>query len=480
MPISTRIFLALLLLLAGGTAYFQTGGGDPTATPAAARVGERLGGAGSRAGTDEDAFALPMANLPAGSIARFFEGQRLFNLNWVRAPSPVEDLDGLGPTFNRVGCARCHVRDGRGRPPAGPDAPFMSIVLKLGLVAKSGERSGGPATATGDAPRGHPAYGIQLNDRANPGIPPEGRASVVWLEDEGRYGDNTVYRLRRPRITLRKLAFGPIGPETRLSLRIAPQLIGLGLLGAVPDAEILKAADPDDRNRDGIRGRPNRVVDKASGKLVLGRFGWKATQPSIAQQSADAFLNDMGLTTALYPRENCPPPQAACRAAPNGGAPEVGARILADIAFYVGHLAVPLRIGATRTRVRYGEALFHKAGCAACHRPTLRTGPSPLPALANQTIHPYTDLLLHDMGPGLADGIAAWSAGGRDWRTAPLWGLGRFRLVNGHAFYLHDGRARSLAEAILWHGGEARRAREHFRMMKRSDRESLIAFLRSL
>lgn len=466
MPVRTRILLAVLVVAAAIMAHFISRSDAPAFAP----VGAKLGGAGSRPGPDQDAFALPAANLPESEIPRFFEGQRLFNLNWVRAPSPVEDLDGLGPTFNRVGCARCHPRDGRGRPPTGPDAPLMSSTLIFGL----------PSHKPGDPPKGHAAYGVQLNDRANPGIPPEGQASVTWEILKGRYGDGTPYELRRPKITLRNLAFGPIDPAVRRSLRIAPQLTGLGLLAAVPDVEILRGADPDDRDKDGIRGRANRVLDIASGKMVLGRFGWKAAQPSIRQQSSNAFINDMGLTTHLYPDENCPPPQAACRAAPNGGRPEVSGKILGDIDFYVSHLAVPRRTGANKPQVRRGEALFHQAGCASCHRPTLKTGPSRLPALANQTIHPFTDLLLHDMGAGLADGVGVWSATGRDWRTPPLWGLGRFRQVNGYAFYLHDGRARTLAEAILWHGGEGERAKQRFRQMRKGDRDALIAFLRSL
>lgn len=466
LTLRTRLGLGVLLVAAAVATHYIAARDEPVVE----RVGPRLGGAGSRAGTDRDAFALPAANLPQKNIPRFFEGQRLFNLNWVPAPSPVADLDGLGPTFNRVGCAGCHARDGRGRPPDGPDAALMSAVVKLAL----------PGPGTGGPRREHPAYGLQINDRSNTGIPPEGRASITWEIVEGRYGDGTPYRLRRPKIAFRDLAFGPIGPSVALSMRIAPQLTGLGLLAAVPEADILKFSDPKDRDRDGIRGRANRVVDAASGKRVLGRFGWKASQPTIAQQTADAFRNDMGLTNRLYPTQNCPAPQAACRAAPEGGSPEVGDRILADIEFYVSHLAVPLRTDADKPQVRRGEKLFHAAGCAACHRPSLKTGDSPFPALAKQTIHPYTDLLLHDMGPGLADGVRAWDASGRDWRTPPLWGLGRFQVVSGHAFYLHDGRARTLAEAILWHGGEAERAKQRFRQMKKIDREALIAFLRSL
>lgn len=434
----------------------------------AAPVGRVLGGTASRDDRSGDAFRLPPPGLGAAVLARFFAGQRLFNLAWVRAPSPLLDTDGLGPTFNRVSCGRCHEKDGRGRPPVA-DGPMMSMLVRL-AVAGNGPHGG---------PRPHPVYGDQLQDRANPGVPPEGRATLAWREVTGRYADGAPFRLRKPVVALKDLAFGP-AEGILASARVAPQLVGLGLLAAVPEASILAAADPDDRDGDGISGRANRVWDATTRRLVLGRFGWKAGQPSLVQQTARALSADMGLTTRLYPHQNCPPAQAACRRAPTGGDPEVEDGTLRELAFYVSLLAVPHRRGVDRPAVRHGESLFTRIGCAACHRPTLATGPHPSPALSRQTIHPFTDLLLHDMGPGLADGFPEFGATGREWRTPPLWGIGLFRAVNGHTFYLHDGRARSLAEAVLWHGGEARAARERFRSLPKSDRDALIAFLESL
>jgi CxxC motif-containing protein (DUF1111 family) len=406
-------------------------------------LGAKLGGAGSRPAAGQDSFALPAANLPKELLPRFFEGQRLFKIAFVRAPSPVPGLAGLGPTFNRPSCGACHTRDGRGQPPAGPDDALMQMIVRLGVVDPGRSPFG----------RAHPAYGIQLNDRAIEGVPAEGRALIAWDEIRGAYSDGETYRLRRPRISFEGLAFGPLGLRAGFSPRIAPQLVGLGLLEAVV------------------------IPSKAS----LGRFGWRAEQPSVRAQIASALINDMGLTTSLHPEKNCPPAQAACRAADAGPRPNVSDAALDTMAFYVSTLAVPERRDVDKPAVVRGEKVFAAIGCAACHRMTMKTGAHPtIPFLSEQTIHPFTDLLLHDMGEGLADTLPERDVSGRMWRTAPLWGIGLVPLVNGHENYLHDGRARGLAEAILWHGGEAEKAKERFRTSPKTDRDALIAFLRSL
>lgn len=428
------------------------------------------GGATTRVATDENAFAAPAANLPADQHARFFAGQRLFNTSWVAAPSGLAAFDGLGPVFNRVRCSGCHENDGRGQPPATFGEPMLSMIVRLSV----------PGTSPTGAPLPHAAYGDQLNDRSIPNVPPEGRAVIRWIETLGKYADGTVYKLRRPATEFVDLAFGPIGSEVMLSERVAPHLIGMGLLEAVPEADILARADPDDKNKDGIKGIANSVWDVAQNKAVLGRFGWKANVPSVRQQIAIAFVNDMGLTTSLFPEQNCPEIQTACRAAPDGGTPEIGDEFLDDLTFYISQLAVPARRDADKPSVKAGERIFARLGCSACHVPTLKTGAHPLPTVANQTIHPYTDLLLHDMGEGLADGRPDFEATGRQWRTPPLWGLGLVPKTNDHSFLLHDGRARDFAEAILWHGGEAERAKQAFRALPATDRTALIDFLKSL
>jgi CxxC motif-containing protein (DUF1111 family) len=265
-----------------------------------------------------------------------------------------------------------------------------------------------------------------------------------------------------------------------MSPRIAPAVFGVGLLEAVPETEIVGHADPDDANGDGISGRPNRVRDVETDRLALGRFGWKANVPSVEQQNAGAFNADIGITSSVFPDTLCTEAQRACNAAPSGGEPEVDDHKLGRVTFYTRTLAVPARRDVDDDDVRKGEELFRAAACSACHLPTLHTGDSDIDALVDQTIHPFTDLLLHDMGPGLADRRPDGRASGTEWRTAPLWGLGLVEIVNRHTRLLHDGRARNLTEAILWHGGEAEAAKERFRRMSRDDRDALITYLESL
>jgi CxxC motif-containing protein (DUF1111 family) len=348
---------------------------------------------------------------------------------------------------------------------------MISMLLRLSIP--------GSDRRTGVVPE--PRYGDQLNGQAIPGVLPEGNVRMTYEERPGRFADGEPFHLRQPTYTVTDLHYGPLHPQTRLSPRVAPAMIGLGLLEAVPERVILAHADPDDRDANGISGRPNWVWDVAAQQSVMGRFGWKANQPSVAQQTSGAFLGDIGITSALFPYENCTGVQNTCQKAPSGGRPEIAANLLDQVIFYSRTLAVPARREAAHAAVRRGQVLFAQAQCTRCHLPTLRTGDvEGLPPLSQQTIHPYTDLLLHDMGEGLADNRPDFEATGREWRTAPLWGIGLVPTVNGHTTYLHDGRARNLSEAILWHGGEAQAAREHFRHMPRADREALLRFLASL
>ncbi len=266
-----------------------------------------------------------------------------------------------------------------------------------------------------------------------------------------------------------------------ISARIAPTMIGLGLLEAISDIDILKNEDPGDFNGDGISGRVNNVWDIKKGKTVIGRFGWKAAQPNILQQSAIAFSDDMGLTTTLFPEEPCTAKQQACLDRRAGEQPEVSDEILGQVTFYARNLAVPVRKGAKDEEVLLGKKLFHRANCSSCHTPSYIT---PFRAKraeqSTQLIWPYTDLLLHDMGEGLSDHRPEFEASGSEWRTAPLWGIGRSKEVNPRATFLHDGRARTLMEAIIWHGGEAEQSRKNVINMNKKEREALIAFLKSL
>lgn len=431
-----------------------------------------LGGATTRIEDGPNAFTFLIANAGAGYARPFQFGNRLFNTNWVTAPASVTKFDGLGPLFNRVSCSGCHLRDGRGQPPAETGAPMESMLVRLSI----------PGVAEDGGPLPHPAYGGQLNDRAIIGVAPEGRAIITYEEVPGTYGDGTQYSLRRPRYEFADLAYGSLD-GVLFSPRVAPHMIGLGLLEAVPDALLEALADPEDSDGDGISGQINRVYSPSAGGVRIGRFGWKANTANLTDQSAGAALGDIGLTSPVHPAQNCMMAQADCANAwsqPEADGPELSEKFLERIVFYARTLAVPRQRGADDTNVKLGEAAFRDFGCASCHMPVLETGPAAVPELSDQVFHPFTDLLVHDMGPDLADGRPDYEASGSEWRTAPLWGLGLLAETNGHQFLLHDGRARGFAEAILWHGGEAEAVREAFRHADAKTRAALISFLSSL
>jgi CxxC motif-containing protein (DUF1111 family) len=422
----------------------------------------RAGGDTTAKSNSRVTFLVAASNLSPEKMADFAFGSRLFNVNWLVAPSSVKTFSGLGPTFNRVSCVACHVGGGRGGVPEKADAMMESMLVRLSIPGVSGNGSPNP----------HPAYGDQLQDRSIPGVPAEGFVTVSYTEIKGQYGDGTPYTLRLPQYQFNKLNFGPMGDDIMVSPRVSQAIFGLGLLEAVPDATILKLAEKS--------GKPNYVWDYAKNKKVLGRFGWKANQPNVRQQVAAAFLGDIGVTTTMFPEKNCPPMQKECAAAPTGPSPNLSDSFLDKIELFSLMLAVPPARDIQDPKVKQGEQLFKSAQCSSCHMPQLKTGPHPLKELSYQTIEPYTDLLLHDMGPGLADGRPDFEASGSEWRTPPLWGIGLTKAVNNNLFFLHDGRARTLEEAILWHGGEAEVSKEIFRNLSASDRAALIKFLNSL
>ncbi|NIF17073.1 di-heme oxidoredictase family protein [Pantoea sp. Cy-639] len=447
-----------------------------------AEPGEALsGGQATVQRSDRNAYSLPSANLSPERRLDFAVGNSFFRSPWVIAPSTTTARDGLGPLFNTNACQNCHVRDGRGHPPEPDASNAVSMLVRLSLPDQ-------PAYAReierlGVVPE--PVYGTQLQDMAIPGVRPEGKVRVSYDLHSVTFNDGHQVELRRPTLQITQLGYGPMHPDTRFSARVAPPMIGLGLLEAIPEAAILANEDPHDRNGDGIRGRANRVWDDAQGKAVVGRFGWKAGQPNVNQQNVHAFSGDMGLTTTLLPKDDCTPAQLDCLAAPNGdgqgGEKEVSDNILRLVTFYTRNLGVPARRAVDAPQVLAGKTLFHQAGCQGCHIPQFTTGAdSHEPELANQLIRPYSDLLLHDMGPGLADNRSEFNASGQDWRTPPLWGIGLSETVSGHSQFLHDGRARNLLEAVLWHGGEAQAARDRVLTFNAEQRAALLAFLNSL
>jgi CxxC motif-containing protein (DUF1111 family) len=450
------VFAAALLLLAPGS----PGDDAPLLRP---------GGDATIAAVGENAFGHPAPNLGRLERRAFAVGNSFFRDNWVLAPASAEGRDGLGPLFNATSCSGCHLRDGRAAPPEGERLEEPGLLIRLGL-----RREGGP-----DRP--HPVYGEQVQDHAAPGFAPEARVVVRREVVRGSYGDGTPYELERPSYALEELAYGPLGEGVVLGPRIANQLVGLGLLEAIPEAALLAREDPLDEDGDGISGRAHRVTSRRTGRPALGRFGWKATQPTVEEQVAAAFLGDIGITSPLHPGEALRPAQAEGREVPSGGAPELDEHKLQRVTFYTQALAVPARRGPDLPVVRRGAELFRALRCDACHVPSWTTAEeASVPGYERQTIHPYTDLLLHDLGAGLADEKHDGEARPEEWRTAPLWGIGLVEAVSGHTRFLHDGRARGLAEAVLWHGGEAEASREGFRTLPAADREALLAFLRSI
>ena len=429
---------------------------------------EALGGDTTAYTAGSNAFELSARNLTNEERRTFEIGDSFFTQNWVAAPASTEARDGLGPTFNAQSCSSCHAHDGRARPPSGDDDPVRGLLLRLSVPGA-------------DGPDPEPVYGGQLQDRSIIGVEVEGSIEIEYEELLGSYPDGTSFSLRKPTYSVLDPAFGPVDPNVMISPRIAPAVMGMGLLEAIPEETIRELADPDDSDGDGISGRPNEVWDIRRGEYGLGRFGWKANEPTVEQQAAGAFRGDIGITSSLFPEENCTDVQEACASAINGGSPEVPDDRLGKVAFYVQTLAVPAMRDFEEPEVKRGARLFVKANCSACHTPRHVTSDShPIEPLRNQVIFPYTDLLLHDMGEGLADNRPDGLATGTEWRTPPLWGIGLVETVNGHTMFLHDGRARNLEEAILWHGGEALESRNHFMAMPKSDRDALLRFLRSL
>ena len=455
----------LLAVVLSAAAACGDGGEDPGPD---AVYHTLLGGETTAFTAHGNAFELSARNLPQ-DLRRIFEvGDSFFTQNWVAAPSSTEARDGLGPTHNAASCSSCHSHDGRAKPPDYPDDSERGLLLRLSIPGADGSTN-------------EPTYGGQLQDRSILGVPAEGRIVITYEETPGRYPDGTPYSLRQPVYNIEGLAFGPLHPRVQVSPRIAPAVIGMGLLEAIPEARILALADPDDANGDGISGRPNFVWDVRRGKLALGRFGWKANQPTVEQQVAGAFLGDIGITSSLFPDENCPSSQGQCLRAPNGGAPEIPDSRLGKVTLYAQTLAVPAMRDPEDSAVKQGARLFVQSQCSMCHTPRHVTGDThPVASLQEQVIFPYTDLLLHDMGPGLADNRPDGQASGTEWRTPPLWGIGLVETVNGHTMFLHDGRARSIEEAILWHGGEAEGARRRFMGLAAEERRALIRFLMSL
>jgi CxxC motif-containing protein (DUF1111 family) len=411
------------------------------------------------------AYEQPANGLSLLEMEKHRDGDAAFDAVFVTPPATVNP--GLGPFFNNSSCTACHLSDGRGLPEKGQLLVRVSDpknkYTPLNKNFANYHHEGGVKSENTPPVAG---LGNQIQDQSIYGKSPEGEVDISWQEKQGKYADGTTYSLRSPEAKITFADGKLLSSEIQTSLRLPPPVFGLGLLEAVPEKTLLKSADPDDKNGDGISGRVNQVWDFSNKKMTVGRFGWKANSPNLLQQSASAYVNDMGVTSPLFPEKDIPT--------------DIDRQILDLTTFYVQTLGVPARRAIDDPLVKKGEKLFNEANCATCHFPSLRTGEHEVKLLANQKIHPYTDLLLHDMGAGLADRRPDFLATGTEWRTTPLWGVGLTQTVLPYASYLHDGRARTLEESILWHGGESEASKEAFRNMSSGDREALLGFLRSL
>ncbi|WP_060874130.1 di-heme oxidoreductase family protein [Myroides odoratus] len=411
-----------------------------------------------------NAYGTPAPNLSAADLALHLTGDLTFESVYVTPPNKVNG--GLGPIFNNSSCISCHPKDGR--------APFPT-----NLNARSGffMRVSLPGSTEHGGPVPVPGFGLQIQNQAVFGVEPEAQFQVTYSTIVEELADGTKITLRKPQYSLVE-SYIPIPANILLSPRIGSPVFGLGLLEAIPEEDILAQIDANDANQDGIYGKANYVYDVISKQTKLGRFGWKANTASLLEQCAAAFNNDMGITNYVFPYETGYG-QTNGDDGLNAGI-EVSNALVNAVTFYTQTLAVPASRFHDNQNVRNGARIFEEIDCAKCHVPKQKTGPSPIKALAYQTIYPYTDLLLHDMGEGLADNRPDFLANGREWKTRPLWGIGFQYLVNGHTQFLHDGRAANLTEAILWHGGEAQRAKDKFKQLSTKEREDLLAFLNSL
>lgn len=450
-----RPLVAITLALGAGLAALAVSCGGERHAPVDF-VTFRLGGRTSAKALRGRPYNQSARNITNAELRRFGAGADVFDHDYTEA-------DGLGPVYDEVGCLGCH-RDGQQQPHA--------QVGPAGLIV----RVSAPGVGEHGGPVPEPTYGLQMQTRATPQGVAEASISPRRVPVQHRWvnGDRTtLYRLDPRLVPLQ----GPLAPGAEISLRMAPPVIGLGLLEAVDERDLERAADPADADHDGISGKVNHVWDAVAGRMAIGRFGWKAGQPTVAQQSTVALHDDVGVTTPVDP-DPCAHQGTAC-SAPDVP-PELSQSSLDDMIFYNRTIAVPIARNVGRRSTRDGASLFATVGCAGCHTPTQHSSSSDIAALADETFHPYTDLLLHDLGARLDDGRREYLASGREWRTAPLWGIGRRSEVTGSNGLLHDGRARTVTEAVLWHDGEAKQARLRFEGLSRGDRNDLLAFVNTL
>lgn len=415
---------------------------------------------------DKTAFSHPILGLNNQEEDLFALGKSFFRIPWVAAPSATTARDGLGPLFNANTCIHCHPHNGAGVAVDVEGKMNRTLLLRLSHRSPTDqtvlERTGFEPDST---------YGAQLSIHANHGVRTEAKVNVTYKEISKAYADGMHYTLRQPYYHINNLGYGALDADTIAAPRIGLALVGLGLLEKIPEQAILAYEDEEDKNQDGISGKANFVFDPETNSTRLGRFTWKASASSIKHQVAAAAHNDMGLSNPFFPTDNCTQKQRECLEKAQSVTLDLPQERLDAITFYLQNLAIPVQ--RKSSAFEEGKALFETLQCAACHIPSFIMA-------QGVRIAPYTDLLLHDMGEGLADGRSEFLATGSEWRTPPLWGIGLYDKVSGEGNYLHDGRARSLQEAILWHGGEAEKSKNAFLSLDKKSREKLVDFLHSL
>ncbi|WP_227681874.1 di-heme oxidoreductase family protein [Psychrobacter glacincola] len=448
-----------------------------------------------------ESYSKPSSNLTASRKGHFFIGNAFFRQPWVIAPASTDSRDGLGALFNVAACQSCHVKDGRGHAPMTSDDDADSLLIRLAMPATTDEQRQQLQNSLIEKVV-HPMYGGQLQDRGIQGVPAEARIAVQWTDKPVTFADGHIETLRAPTFNLTKPGYGAFDDDLMVSPRVALPMIGLGLLEQIPDEAIKKQAVDNKNSTNGdISGKFNWVMDPQTGKHALGRFGWKAGQTKLITQNQSAFNEDMGLTSNIRPHESCMPTQTACMNATtgadeqgNGKSPvEVNDEVAKFVEFYTRNLAVPHRRDADDQLVLAGKKRFYEMGCQSCHTPRYQLPKTDDDHLEQhgQVIYPYTDLLLHDMGDDLADRTIAgklpakniqveFLANSYEWRTPALWGIGLAQTVDPQATFLHDGRARTLMEAVLWHGGEAQKQQQKVLKLDKQGRSELNAFLQSL
>ncbi|WNO10639.1 di-heme oxidoredictase family protein [Teredinibacter sp. KSP-S5-2] len=435
-------------------------------------------------------FELPAANLPQALKSEFYAGKALANQPWVKAPTITTARDGLGPIYNARTCLACHINGGKGLVPESTDQPLFSAFVRVSLPGE-GEKEQGALFLTqyGDQLQTQSvalAHQLQKNwpDKIKNDVAPEAYVYLKWKTKNFIYPDGDSVTLRWPELDIRHLAYGSLPEETLTSLRVAPAIMGAGLIELIPQSSINALADADDKNGDGISGRVNKVWDAVTQSTQSGRFGLKANRPNMDMVVAGAFANDIGVTNPLFPGQPCTKMQASCLNQPSGDdaeGVELPQHLLNLVINFNRNVGVPARRKIHGEAGIRGREIFYQIGCSLCHQPSFKTAKSDVyPHLSEQTIWPYSDFLLHDMGKDLADGRPDFGASGSEWRTPPLWGVGLSQEVNGSNALLHDGRAKTVEEAILWHGGEAEQSKTLFVGLTKTDRDALIRFVNSL